>query len=314
MTSASFVRVLGIGWVAIVLAVPMAARGADRPLNVLLLISDDCRAVHGCYGQPTITPNIDRLAARGMRFDSAYCQYPLCNPSRASFLSGMRPDSTKVYENATNFRQNLPDIVTMPQLFKTHGYFVARVGKMYHYGVPKQIGTDGMDDPASWEQVINPRGRDCDDEDKIYSIIAGDKASVAVGTGNYGGTLSWLASEGTDIEQTDGKIAREACRLLREHKDKPFFLGVGFFRPHTPYVSPKPYFSLYPQASLRLAENPDGDRQGKPVASFYGVSTALWNGRIAAAHRDAGVLCIGEFHGCAVRRGVGGAGSLGAGR
>jgi len=152
---------------------------------------------------------------------------------------------------------------------------------MYHYGVPKEIGTNGLDDPVSWEQVINPRGRDCDDEDKIYSIIAGEKARTAVGTGNYGGTLSWLAADGEDIEQTDGKIAQEACKLLREHKNEPFFLAVGFFRPHTPYVSPKKYFGLYPLAQLVLAQNPAGDREGKPRTALtvfpahYGMDEGL---------------------------------------
>jgi uncharacterized sulfatase len=241
---------------------------AARPLNVLLLVSDDCRVAQSCYGEPARTPCIDRLAERGLRFDRTYCQYPLCNPSRASFLTGMRPDTTKVYENATQFRANIPDTVTLPQLFKNNGYFVARVGKLYHYGVPKQIGTSGLDDPVSWEQVVNPRGRDCDDEDKIYSIIAGQKATVATGTRNYGATLSWLAAEGEDIEQTDGKIAQEACRLLREHKDGPFFLAVGFFRPHTPYVSPKKYFGLYPPPRIALAQSPPGDRETKPPAAL----------------------------------------------
>jgi len=253
------------------LRTPHSDAPSARP-NVLLLISDDCRAVQSCYAQPALTPHIDRLAARGLRFDNAYCQYPLCNPSRVSFFTGMRPDTTKVYENATHFRKNLPDHVTLPQLFKNNGYFVARVGKMYHYGVPSQIGTDGHDDPVSWEKVVNPRGRDCDDEDKIFSIITSktpnSPAKVAVGTRNYGATLSWLAADGEDIEQTDGKIAMEACRLLRENKDRPFFLGVGFFRPHTPYVSPKKYFSLYPPASIALPQNPPSDRAGKPATAF----------------------------------------------
>lgn len=257
------------------LAVPalswrVTARAATpaQPLNVLLLVSDDCRAVQGCYGEPALTPRIDQLAQRGLRFDRAYCQYPLCNPSRASFLTGLRPDTSGVTNNQTRFREHRPQTVTLPQLFKDHGYYVARVGKLYHYGVPKQIGTEGLDDPVSWEKVVNPRGRDCDDEDKIFSIITGEKAEVAVGAGNYGGTLSWLAADGADVEQTDGKIAQEACKLLREHKDKPFFLGVGFFRPHTPYVSPKKYFGLYPAEKITLAQNPPGDREGKPPAAL----------------------------------------------
>lgn len=263
-------RKLGAGLVLLVASAAAAslADDAKQPLNVLLLVSDDCRAAQACYGGPTLTPHIDRLAQRGLRFDNAYCQYPLCNPSRASFLTGLRPDTTQVYENATHFRQNVPGIVTLPQLFQQHGYFVARVGKLYHYGVPKQIGTDGLDDPVSWEQVVNPRGRDCDDEDIIYSIVTGTPAKVATGTGNYGGTLSWLAADGSDQEQTDGKIAREACRLLRERKDQPFFLAVGFFRPHTPYVAPKKYFSLYPEQSISLAQDPAWDRQRKPAAAL----------------------------------------------
>lgn len=263
-----------------VLAAPLNAAPAER-LNVLLLVSDDCRAAQACYGEPTVTPNIDRLARRGLRFDRAYCQYPLCNPSRVSFLTGLRPDTSRVYENATNFRTTVPATVTLPQLFKNNGYYVARIGKLYHYGVPKQIGTDGMDDPVSWEKVINPRGRDRDDEDKIFSIVAGAKATTAVGTGNHGATLSWLAADGADEEQTDGKIAREACEMLRTHRDQPFFLAVGFFRPHTPYVSPKKYFGLYPPAQVALAANPAGDREGKPPTALtvfpahYGMDEAL---------------------------------------
>lgn len=257
------ILLLGVCGLAVAAEPPPA-----KPLNVLLLVADDCRAAQSCYGAPALTPRIDQLAQRGLRFDRAYCQYPLCNPSRASFLTGLRPDTTGVTDNQVNFRDRRPQTVTLPQLFRTNGYFVARVGKLYHYGVPKQIGTDGMDDPASWEQRFNPRGRDCDDEDKIFSIVTGEKATVTTGTRNYGATLSWLAAEGEDIEQTDGKIAAEACRLLREQKDKPFFLAVGFFRPHTPYVSPKKYFDLYPPAKVPLALVPAGDREGKPAAAL----------------------------------------------
>ena len=269
---------------ALCLLAGLTAFGAEPPKNVLLLVADDCRAAMGAYGGPALTPNIDALARTGVRFDRAYCQYALCNPSRTSLLTGLRPDTTGVYDNAKEFRKVIPDLVTLPQLFRNHGYSVARIGKLYHYGVPKEIGTNGLDDPQSWEQVWNPRGRDCDDEDKIFSIGVGagtpaDKAKgkagqVLVGTGNYGGTLSWLAADGTDAEQTDGKIAAQAITFLRQKHTKPFFLAVGFFRPHTPYVAPKPYFQTYPKDKVELVPDPAADRAAKPPVALSNTAVA----------------------------------------
>lgn len=260
------VRTLPVALALLFLA-PAALFAQTGKTNVLLIVSDDLtNNTLSCYGSPVSkSPNIDKLAARGVRFDRAYCQFPLCNPSRASFLTGLRPDTTRVYENATQFRKNVPDAQSLGQTFQKGGYYVGRVGKLYHYGVPGQIGTDGLDDPPSWQKVVNPRGRDKDDEEKdlIFTLNPAGK-----GSGRFGGTLSWHASEGPDAEQTDGKIATEVIAQLEANREKPFFLACGFFRPHTPYVAPKAYFEQYPATDLKLAQVPQDHREQFPAASF----------------------------------------------
>ena len=230
---------------------------ADRP-NVLFLICDDLNCDLGCYGHPLVkSPNIDRLAARGVRFDNAFCQYPLCGPSRASFMAGLYPDQTLIHRNAIYIREHVPDVLTMSQMFRQQGYFATRIGKIYHYNVPRHVGTSGHDDPYSWDYTINPRGRDKDDEDLIYSLRPGF----------FGGTMSWLAADGSDEEQTDGIAATEAIRLLEQYSatDRPFFLAVGLYRPHTPYVAPKKYFELYPREQLVVPEVPENYLDSLPV-------------------------------------------------
>jgi iduronate 2-sulfatase len=221
--------------------------------NIVFIAIDDL--ANDC----THTPHIGRLAASGVRFDRAYSQIPLCNPSRASVLTGRRPDATQVYDLDRHFREALTDVVTLPQLFRQNGWFTARVGKIYHYDVPNGIGTDGLDDKPSWQLVVNPKGRDVIDEKLITNPTPQKPVSAA---------LSWLAADGTDEEQTDGMIATEAIQLLEKHREEPFFLGVGFFRPHTPFVAPKKYFDLHPLDSIRLPEAPADDRSDIPVAAF----------------------------------------------
>ena len=235
------------------------ATAAEKP-NVLFVAVDDLACSLGCYGDLIAkTPHIDRLAASGVRFDRAYNQLPLCNPTRASVMTGLRPDQIRVYDLDEHFRTTVPDAVTLSQAFQKAGYFAARVGKIYHYNVPASIGTDGFDDPPSWQKTVNPKGRDKADEHLIFNAEPHRKISAA---------LSWLAADGADEEQTDGMIATEAIKLMEASKDKPFFLGVGFFRPHTPYVAPKKYFDMYPLESLRLPYAPPGDRDDIPTAAF----------------------------------------------
>ncbi len=246
-----------------------AADTAERRPNVLFLIADDLNCDLGSYGADFArTPQLDAFARRAVRFDRAYTQYPHCAPSRASFLTGRRPDATGVFVNPSparplspHFRERIPETVTLPQLFRQHGWFSARVGKLYHYGVPADIGTSGLDDNQSWDLVVNPRGRDRDHQDRIFSLQPG----------RFGGVLSWWADpEGTDGEHTDGLVATEAIRLLERFRreDRPFFLGVGFYRPHTPFVAPREYFDLHPLDGIALPPLSDDDRARRPAPAY----------------------------------------------
>ncbi len=210
----------------------------NEKLNVLFIIADDLNCDIGGYGNKTVkTPNIDRLIKNGIVFENTHCQYPLCGPSRASIMTGMYSDQTKITQNNVYLRNAVPDVITMGQRFRQQGYQSVRIGKIFHYDNPSAIGTSGTDDIHTWDQTINPYGRDKVEEYKINTLLPR----------RYGGTLSWLAADGKDEEQTDGIGATEAINQLENFSKngQNFFLALGFYRPHTPYVAPKKYFDLY---------------------------------------------------------------------
>ena len=179
---------------------------AQEQPNVLFITLDDLNTDLGTYGHPLVrSPSIDQLASEGLRFDAAYAQYPVCTPSRTSFLTGLYPQQTGVLLNGQHFREFVPDVVTLPEFFARHGYFTARVGKIFHAGVPGDIGTDGLDDLQSWDDRRNPRGIDLD--------LNGEVNSIHPGSGS-GGTLTWLSVPGDGSQHTDSLVTDAAIELL----------------------------------------------------------------------------------------------------
>ena len=243
----------------LLLLLNVGAVGQTTRPNVLFIMSDDLCNDLGCYGAPVKSPNIDKLAARGTRFDRAYCQYPLCGPSRCSLMSGLRPDTVGVVSNGPTVRAKRKDVVTLPQLFKNNGYFSARVGTIYHLGIPGQVGTPGPDDPPSWTYTFNSKGNESP------SLDDGDQVDPNAKDGQ---SFRYNMLKGDGREQHDYQAADEAIRLLNEHKAGPFFIALGFIRPHVPEVAPKSFFELYPIEQIKLPDVPAYDRDDIPAAAF----------------------------------------------
>jgi len=241
---------------------------AEQRPNVLFIISDDLTSTAlGCYGNTVCkTPNIDRLAARGMRFTQAYCQGTYCGPSRASFMSGYYPHATSV-QGYISPREAIGDRATWPQHFKNAGYYSARVSKIFHMGVPGGIedGSDGVDDPASWTERFNSQGPEWKAPGLGETLEGNPDGKKPVVGGN---TFVIVAADGDDRVHSDGKTAAKARELIEKHAQQPFFLAVGFVRPHVPFVAPKKYFDMYPAEEMALPEKVPGDWDDIPKSGI----------------------------------------------
>ncbi len=237
-TSRAFGKFAGRWLLAAMVA---TASAAPRP-NVLFIAADDLRADLGCYdSREAKTPQLDALAKRGVVFERAYCQQAVCNPSRASVMTGRRPDTLKVWDLHTHFRQTLPEVVTLPQHFKNNGYTAVGIGKLFHNesgGKP----AFPFADPVSWsEPPVFANGAHWQDW-----VVPGDPA----GPKAKGDAVQCL--DVPDEAYFDGKIAAAAVARLRTlaGEGKPFFLGVGFWKPHLPFNAPKKYWDLYERSAL----------------------------------------------------------------
>jgi iduronate 2-sulfatase len=249
---------LGLGWAA---CGPSRAPRAGRP-NVLLVIADDLSYRTSLYGFPARTPSLERLAARGRRFDRAYCQYPLCSPSRTSFLTGWRPERTQVWGNLRPPRAFLEGAVPLQEHFHANGYSTVRIGKVYH---------SRFEEEFRWDHVVD-----------TYDALPEEGASSAA----FGPSLR------RDEEEPDGKAARRAAELLRAERDQPLFVAVGFLKPHDPWTVPEAYFKMYPPPGIALpAEDPGAialfeprrgvsldlprDRWREAIAAYYASVTFM---------------------------------------
>ncbi|MEQ8853017.1 sulfatase [Gimesia sp.] len=218
---------------------------ADKP-NVLFIAADDLRCDLACYGHPLVkTPNLDRLASRGVLFKQAYCQQALCNPSRASLMTGRRPDSLEIWNLPKHFREADPNIVALPQLFKQNGYFTQNIGKVYHNWRQKIEG-----DPASWSvPAVLHYARHDDDQPQLNN---NRELPMNLATAPR--------TERRDVPDSayfDGRIGDLAVKALKgfEQKQQPFFLAVGFWKPHLPFNPPKKYWDLYKESPVKPASN-----------------------------------------------------------
>lgn len=259
-----------------------AAKPPSKP-NVLLLMADDLNTALSGFGHPQCrTPMLDRLADEGVRFENMHCQYPVCGASRASMMTGLYPYTNGMLGNSGNLRTNLPNVVTLSQLFRLNGYRVGRVSKIYHMGIPPEIiaGTAAHDDPPSWDEVVNIKAPEQHAPGVRTEWSPKDKSSQ---------TFTGVEAEGDDLVHADGMAAEAAIDFLKRNRNRPFFLACGFVRPHVPLVAPAGYFDLYDRDAMVAPVVPEDDLRDIPeiireykANSRYGVTPELHKGLLEA--------------------------------
>ena len=235
-----------------------------------MVVIDDLRTELGCYGVDAMhSPSIDRFAQKSMLFNHAYAQYPVCNPSRSSFLSGLRPDEVGIISNTVPLRRVQPNLVTLPQLFRENGYFTAGIGKIFHLSVDHADERALFVDPLSW--------------DYFFDALDGTTKTGRQGAGRNltNGKIpwaTWQAAAGDDADQPDGINNLEVLKVLEDNHERPFFIGYGIHKPHDPFIAPKKYFEFYPEGRTQLAEEPEGRSKR--------IKMAIPNDRIFAEFTD----------------------------
>jgi len=271
-------------WILAVVVVAFALTGMAKKPNVLFLMSDDLNTALSGFGHPQCkTPELDKLAGRGLRFENMHCQYPVCGASRASLMSGLYPYTNGTLGNSGTLRKSMPDVVTMSQIFRNNGYRVGRVSKIYHMGIPPEIlaGTALRDDPHSWDEVVNIKAPEQNAPGEKTNWSPKDKGSQS---------FTGVVAEGDDLVHADGMAAGHAIDFLKRNKDKPFFLACGFVRPHVPLVAPAKYFDRYDRDAMVAPVVPEDDLEDVPEiirdykrnSTTYGVTPELHKGLLEA--------------------------------
>ncbi len=230
-----------------VLLFSCAGRGSNgeqetnRP-NVVFIVVDDLNNTLGCYGHPVVqTPHVDRLAEEGILFENAHCNYAVCNPSRSSFLSGLYPETIGILDNRVALQSVIDDRITMPALFRQNGYYTMSLGKVFHTNAEKH------NDFSAWDEIL---GFGTTETGK-----KGESRNMSDGELKW---CWWQAAEGDDMDQPDGQLAAKAVEFINGEHDKPFFLAVGFHKPHDPFIAPAKYFDLYPLEDCTPPALPEG--------------------------------------------------------